>query len=350
MKNDFKVVDVDPGVEKGGLNKVNELHAYQSYVIKCDQKDNMSLVLNTIKSSTGQTVTIKQSETDKSDEYKGTKYYLSVVPQIDRSSLIKKFTETFWACVYVFCINESKPKPFNWGTGYRGGDDMFLSADEDEGDEGLECGIMLLNMATRGSPQLCSLPAGCIAKGGIIPQSKGAQRNKSQSSKSMDNVIDNSSAARVTGRRYVEVRSGFTGKTYEFDRHSVRCALGLSVAEGLEFLQPPSNKELIEIGEAILTDVSERAMKKYRDRLTKVYESDQCVICLEDETKPDIILYACGKSPQGSNLELAELVLGHQCCHKNCVGKLNAGRDCVPLGDMRLCPLCRLTITSKLQA
>ena len=93
MKNDSKVVDVDPGTIKGALNQVNELHEYQSYVIQCDQKDNRTLILNSIKNYNGTDVTVKQAESK--DESEGTYYYISVVPQVNKPDLVEKLRKLF---------------------------------------------------------------------------------------------------------------------------------------------------------------------------------------------------------------------------------------------------------------
>src|SRR4029078_7256134 len=45
MKESTTVGEINPG----GLNQINEIRPYESYAVKCDQKDNLTLILNSIK-------------------------------------------------------------------------------------------------------------------------------------------------------------------------------------------------------------------------------------------------------------------------------------------------------------
>jgi hypothetical protein len=60
----------------GGLNEINDLSQYQSYVVQCDQKNNKTLVLNAIKNADNGFVTIA---TDEQNTPTGTYLYLSII-------------------------------------------------------------------------------------------------------------------------------------------------------------------------------------------------------------------------------------------------------------------------------
>jgi hypothetical protein len=87
MNTNKSVQMVNPGHENGGLNEVNELDPLQSYPVRGDQKNSLSLVLDS--------PVIK---------------YISVVPQKDNLNLVKKFENTKWDCSDFFCIRISKDR------------------------------------------------------------------------------------------------------------------------------------------------------------------------------------------------------------------------------------------------
>ena len=96
----------------------------------------------------------------------------------------------------------------------------------------------------------------------------------------------------------------------------------LSVVKGLVFVQPPTDEELIDIADMMIADDIAISAEFYKEQLGTIFESESCVICLEDDTTPDSIFYACG----------------HKCCHFDC-------SNSIPV-----CPMCRLTITAKIRA
>lgn len=308
MKNDTPVVDVDPGAEKGGLNQVNELHALQSYAIQCDQKDNMSLVLNSIHKDSGKNLTVKEAE--KSPVPKGTKYYLSVVPQVDNPSLVAKFAETFWACVDVFFLYSTRNV-------YRR---AVQSADRGYSTRSIsrcipECGPIVLESFTRSKAE------------SLIPEEEDEEEEDGDMGFDLfgavtDVTVANSLAATVSGGRRINVQSGCTGKTYAFDTPSVKCCFGLSIVENLAFVDAATDEELDAIAETMIAENISRVSDFYKEQLGKVFESESCVICLDDDNPPNTIFYACG----------------HKCSHLDCSTTI------------RTCPMCRLSITAKIKA
>jgi hypothetical protein len=106
MKKNIGIQEVNPG----GLNEVNELRSMESYAVKCDQSNNMTLVLNSIKNDKSEKVTIGESEKTATKEKgpDGTYYYLSVIPQIDKKEMVGRFKDTVWACVDTFVLQKPK--------------------------------------------------------------------------------------------------------------------------------------------------------------------------------------------------------------------------------------------------
>jgi len=117
LKTDEKVTNTNPG----GLNEINELRPLESYAVRCDQSNNLQLILSSIKNESGETLTIKEDEdvakkTGKST--KGTYYYLSVTPEVGIDGLGDRFSETTWKCVDLISIKEkyvkSSDTPFSF--------------------------------------------------------------------------------------------------------------------------------------------------------------------------------------------------------------------------------------------
>eukprot|EP01103_Thecamoeba_quadrilineata_P004979 TRINITY_DN14840_c0_g1_i1.p1 TRINITY_DN14840_c0_g1~~TRINITY_DN14840_c0_g1_i1.p1 ORF type:complete len:453 (-),score=55.91 TRINITY_DN14840_c0_g1_i1:22-1335(-) len=335
MKNDRKVDEVDPGPQKGALNEVNELHHYQSIAVHCDQKDNRSLILNAIKSQEDGEgfVSVKTAE-DSGGKVQGTKYYLSVVAEAGKAELVKKFEKTFWACVDVFVIEELNQPEENpqYIRRYSRADPRMESSARSYGGapRGFELGGRGGNRGghadrDRERDRLLKDDSShrkrkaTNEKLGKMNPSLLKRDEKADDDVCMDSIVDKSYATTVASGRYVEVQSSFTGKGYNYDLHSVKCSLGLSVAEGLKIREPPSKAELIETGESIAGMFIDNKGRVYLDQLTNIYTTEECVICLSGT--PDGVFYSCG----------------HKCCHHSCGEPLKS------------CPMCRQHITANVK-
>lgn len=321
MKNGDKIVDVDPRSEKGGVNQVNELHEYQSYAVKCDQKDNLSFILDAIKKNNGSHLTVGEAESEKKSQ--AAKYWISVVAEAGKPQLVKKFTETFWSCPDVFVIRERHMPRIAKGMARARSDD---DSDDEYGDEGT------LDLCSLSMPQFSmNMSRSNEGSRGIIQSATISPMSMSRSSgpmlqsamsipgNNMDSIVNQSSAATVRGGRLMEVNSRVTGKGYAYDNHSVKCNIGLSVAEGLVFRNPPTKEELLEVGNTIIKHYTEESLKTYLNLLSQVFISEECVICMDGS--PSSVFYSCG----------------HQCCHYGCAEKLIK------------CPLCRNHIMANIK-
>lgn len=365
MKNGEKVVDVNPRAAKGGVNQVNELNPFQSYNVRCDQKDNFTFVLDAIKKSDGGNITVKEIESGTSTQV--TKYWINVVPQAGQDELVSKFEDTYWSCVDVFILKKQY-------TMYRGGyhageeggrrgiieedydyeddDDRYgritsrssmsrtFEGRMDESSRGYETYQMSLDSyPTRGLTLLSSAAsprfqdhAGEESNMHVQYSARGSDSRdtsrgpviKKMSATTMlsgnrQSIIDDSSAAAVRQGRKISVNSHETGITYVFDKHSPSCTIGLSVVEGLEFDDRISDSDLVTIGKDMIQYYVKDEYKLYLDKLPKVYATDDCVVCLEGT--PNSVMYSCG----------------HQCCHYECAKTITK------------CPMCRKCITAKIQ-
>ena len=133
-------------------------------------------------------------------------------------------------------------------------------------------------------------------------------------------IMDSKSARLEHGDRRIEVRSSSTGNEYAYDRAAAPCVLGLSVSN--ELALTPSDRRLTgdQLNAAAADLIAAFVQHKYADFLAKkTYDSDSCVICLED--RPDVCFVSCG----------------HICTHRKCSESLDK------------CPVCRAEIAARLQ-
>jgi len=130
--------------------------------------------------------------------------------------------------------------------------------------------------------------------------------------------IFQSHVATVKHGHMVSEHSRYTGLTYRYDRCSKKCKIGLSVIEGVEFLEQ-DRTALIEEAKELIKSYQQQKYKVFFEK-NKIYESETCCICMTN--KPDIIFYQCG----------------HQCIDSECGQQLTDTK----------CPFCRSSILAKL--
>jgi hypothetical protein len=378
LKTDSKVDTVNPG----GLNEINELRPGESYAVQCDQTDNKVLVLSTIKNeTTGEKTTVKEDEAS-GNKPTGSYFFLSVVPQIDCPELVAQFAETEWACVDVFCRRLPKAAPVHHEV-YRGIPEVlhgYGGAVPAVGHVGLEAHVQRAKLhpkSFRGEGERERITevnaihvddivphsaevrwegeeeeegdfggGGCLFGGGVdfdddgwdappsptvptlsraseasvsVPAPKTKKDSKDQSAE----IVQTSYASRIRGGdRTVHVQGYQTSIEYSYDVASAPCVIGLSVSDRLQFCPEPENSYLVELGQELITDMIKNAAKEFLEKISKVYKSDTCGVCLEGEEQDnpvDCIFYQCG----------------HQCCHYECSQPLSS------------CPMCRTHITAR---
>ena len=135
-----------------------------------------------------------------------------------------------------------------------------------------------------------------------------------------DMVMDSKSARLEYGERHITVNSSHTGHEYAYDRAGAPCVLGLSVAPAIQFTPADRQMTPSQLEVAARDLIIAFVERKYADFLAhKTYESDSCVICLDNG--PDVCFVSCG----------------HICTHRKCAASLQK------------CPVCRAEIAARLQ-
>lgn len=352
----YNVNEKDPGAQ-WGLNQVNELHAFQSYAIQCDQSNNRKMILNSVKNGT---LTIKQDENNasKGEKALGTQFYLSVVPQQDKSELVKRFGSTTWKSVQYFVIQEKLPDMMEEDMMYEMSG-TFSSHSEAQRYNGLDMLYPLSGTQSRGSresapnsrgimsfgpPTLMRQHSGSL-EGNYVAKTLGGPTLMRQQSESLDTReldllsdsiskgrtkemgvaienltgenIMNSKAATINYGEQIQVSSGTTNVDYDYEKNSVKCMIGLSVETSLTFT--PWVKSQAE-SEEMLNEFVLKKLDVYSN--IKPYKEENCVICLDNQ--PDTILFSCA----------------HQCL---CT-------ECSKAGKLSKCPVCRGFISASIKA
>lgn len=122
------------------------------------------------------------------------------------------------------------------------------------------------------------------------------------------------------GNERIDVHSAQTGIDYDYTVASRPCVLGLSINENLEFIQVNTKQRITDLTEDAKKLLDDIVNKKFEDFLKgKIYVSDQCAICLNEN--PDCVLYNCA----------------HRCGHYDCIVTLSK------------CPVCRTYVSAKLR-
>ena len=349
------------------INEVNELEPFQSYAIQCDQKDNSTLILSAIIIDDKGTLTVEAAEKVPTKN-NGTYLHLSVVPQDCVPSLRNKFKETEWRCVDVFYMQTAcaaaKPDFYFRTNNYQ--------EEEEEEEEGGGGGMGIRDSFFEGNRELVvpavqahaappfsrwAVPAVASAHGkksnsnskwssaavasaddddddNASAHGKKSNSNskwssaasasasasppasppsiKSPKKPKMEEIIKQSGAASITKGKKIVVKSVESNVEYAYDIASCACTICLSISEEIQFQDEPTLKHWVDTCVDLMVDIRKDSTSSLLGKLEKQYESDHCVICLED-SEIDTIIYQCG----------------HKCMHRKC-----------GLG-LKKCPLCR---------
>ncbi|AYV78015.1 MAG: hypothetical protein Edafosvirus3_93 [Edafosvirus sp.] len=160
-------------------------------------------------------------------------------------------------------------------------------------------------------------------KKSAISKSKSIELPKKESAELPKDIVGGSFIGKVTTGKKMVVN--WTNSTVDFNYAitSVKCKIGLSIEEKLQFNAVLNSVQLLEQAKAMFNDITKNESKSLMDSIMKIYESEMCIICLENKEsqKLDTIFYQCG----------------HQCCHYACGNTLTR------------CPLCQKYITSMLR-
>lgn len=95
MKTNEDVTETNPG----GINEINELRPFESYAVRCDQINNLPMILQKYKDQIGNTMTVEKDENEQKETKKGSKgtnIYLNVAPQDTCKEMVALFERTTW--------------------------------------------------------------------------------------------------------------------------------------------------------------------------------------------------------------------------------------------------------------
>lgn len=362
---DGKPVDKVDDPERG-LNKVNELHPYQSYEIEADQTcGNKRIMTEIVKKKNNDNIEtfVNLSDEEKSsvENKSGSYLYLTVTCQSNIKSLEESFKQTHWITP-DFIVTQEKPnyrqqyvQPYVFdemppGEGIQFNREQFGGYNSDDSSDSLDnnnnhlenFGQKIKNMALSftdscgnfgksddSEPVLRS--AGSARFTESIKMGRPANStNSTNSVKSNNNIteqINSSKVAKLTYGEDLEVNSNFTGLSYRYDLCSPMVKLGMSHIEK-DFCKKPTVVESSDYGHIVIQEYIDTIKKikenAYAEELKKMktYISDACVMCLEEDMSSGIIFFRCG----------------HICsCSSKCAN------------DLTNCPMCRTSIVSKVE-
>lgn len=341
MKEDKKVDTVNPY----GLNKLNEINKYTSYVIKSDQTNGERTFKVKSNTSNNKKTLLKQDVKNCSI---GTYLYLSVVPKNDDNELCKKFKKTIWRPDDFFVI---KKKLENNMTRYYTNSFPFFT---------LQSGGRSVNLVdderTRGSEYFNLERNGTTYFNNDITKNINEHKNLSRNTndftytyekneniedfdeeimeisneyknnykKEEDNFeskhsdIYKSYVANLESGEKIKFKSYETDYEYNYDLHSKKCKLGFSVNTTLKIAERQNDDVYIEQMKKLLEQTVD--LSYLLEEINKIYTEENCCICLDE--KPNTILYKCG----------------HNCVHEDCSKNITH------------CPICRAYIYAKIKS
>lgn len=345
MKCNKKVDEVNPK----GLNEINELRPYESYAIRSDQTlGNKVIILKAHEleepkdNKPDNFIKLKDELKQDNSEKVGTYLYISVVPRFGNENLIDRFESTFWKPVNSFvvksrtkksitkkykhlissndyfddCVLESSIGTKNnsfaslEGSQYRGTTDININSSSlripthgIRSDINKKCAVNNLCMTSTIEPDTS------VRKSTILSKDKKADLVLSQ------DVMESNVGNIITGDDMVSVNSIQTDITYNFDKHSIPCVLGISVMEGFKLTRSLSNNELETEIKELITSYIDNTFHKLISQM-QIYTLENCCICFEG--KPNAVFYRCG----------------HKCADYYCAIQLDK------------CPLCRALVAA----
>jgi hypothetical protein len=373
MKSNVAVNEVDPGAAKGGVNKVNELHRLQSYLIRADQMNDSTMILSPIKKESGEKLTVGESEMVTPHEPKGTYYYIAVTPEADAPELESLFQTTQWVKDDIVCLKRAHNVmhlPELGDAVFLMGSNRHLAHDgpsevqhdgptEEPRSRGISYNLPHSFFSSNIRPSYNEKPLSYktdLSVSRTEHQKKAQEKiyeeesveydggcdlfcddqlvwnfcddqlvwNKMEGKPKIDDaVISSSIAASVKQGTRVYETSGFTGVTYKYDVSSnitgQLCCISLSICHDIEFMPIPDDSVFVERAKQMVQQYIDKQNDKYLTDMAKIYAQEDCVVCLENGV--DTLFYDCG----------------HACCHKKCVETI------------KKCPLCRRHINAVLK-
>lgn len=319
-------------VNPGGLNQINELMKFQTYVVKSDQtNDNRTIILKKHISLTGEQVKLEDELKNEKDNKvtTGTYIFPRIVP-IKNEKLSNKFKNTIWRATDYIVLKSASPKPpvaiKHRGLSFGGGLTRSVSSRVNGLDDIIDKNLVrnhFFESNTRemsGLELLCDRTEELSLSSTDFRRTKCAKKNIDSNSKKSFTQSDlmKSSVANINHGKKIEVESFETGIDYDYDNQSCTIKFGMSIMEELCLYPSRSSTEIKQDVIEFIKQLVENIDKNLLEGL-KVYKVDEtCCVCLEE--KANTVFFRCG----------------HQCTDTNCSKQLNK------------CPLCRAIILTKI--
>lgn len=305
LRHNTAVSEINPGMEAGAHNRVNEIYPFQSYAVRSDQKDNRPIMLRTIRRPTScyrltnEQMPVSEVEHNLTagclqnfavswpsssplpqlppDFY----WYISVVPQLNNPTLDFAFQDTFWECpdVIVLKLPHDDKNSINTASNQ-------LSSE-----------VAAIPLAGRLPSELASSWFSSEA----MPETRQASESRSQ------RIVISPASEQEFLYNY-HVSSNLNGEL---------CSFCLSVSTThFNALNVLSDDEIKDAGQIQIGQLHKQEQLLLYHKLPTIFKEDKCVVCFDRGI--DSVLYPCG----------------HQCCHVACI-----------VQNKTRCPMCRCFIS-----
>lgn len=306
------------------INQINVIKGKQSVSIKSDNtNDNKAFVIQDANNKGGST-TVKVAE-EKQDV--GDSSYLAaiVIPQVGgKPEFASKFKNLIWRHADVVIVEEldeeSSDDSSNFMHGMMEDNDRFGGFGHNPFCDSPQ--VVNENFVIpRSIPESISINKSSM-NGPFIPMSNNRNDLEEESGSiggllesDDDDIINQSTIGKITGGKKIEVTSTKSNDEFDYECQSVPLITGLSISNKLK-IQPCDKQLYVDHAKEIIWNIINNNYKQMLQNIT-VYEEDTCCICLDENEKPNVVLYQCG----------------HKCVHKNCL-----------MNKITNCPLCRSII------
>lgn len=313
----------------GRVNKVNCIFPGESIHVRGDARnDEYSMKMEIIKDvSTGESVTVAKSETSKDPTQKQTKFFISVVAQSENRILVDLVKGAKWICQDRFvrivppfpkpipnpnesCLSDLCWNPFDSDDGADDTDDdeftgipkgitRYPSPERNSRPQSTARNPVFGHSCVRGenapvskSSPYMSMNFGGVGWEGAELQSAIGHMNeiRKKARPSPGFTVENAKATKIVkGETQHKTDTKSLDWEYDYENPAPKCTFGVCIWEHMDV-------EVYEWTKEEQCKMMNDAMKSRDldmiDALSHKFESEECVICLED--KPTIVLAQCG--------------------------------------------------------
>ena len=309
---EIKKVSASGEVNDLHINKIDVITESSCIEVESDQgEDDKTLVLRGIvdkKSGSAKEVSVAQDEAKSAQAQQMSRFQVRVEAPKRCDDMCKKVANGEWRCVDVVVrraetLVAKGPRPFTFGVdssyNYRAvGQLPFARGNSANASRGSGGGFTFSAAACGFSSEDVRGHESDDHELAALDEEQPAKKTKI----SAEQVASSQAAQIVRGSQSVNVNAEMCDETFDSARPSKRLMLALSVWRDMSPLaEPLSRDEALQIAETQIKSFTEKANKELVAQLKKVYESDECAVCME--ATPTQIFIRCG----------------HQCVCKSCL-------------------------------